>query len=588
MTLLLMLLIAGCARAQTPESVAPESLSPSNWTDEDQAKYAELNYFTFGETVSASGSDGMVIGMSGAPAVRAGLDALQQGGSAADAAMTTALAQVALQPGNFVTYAGIMTMVYYEEETNRVYSMNAAYNVPQGEHDPYSIPSIGDGIPDGRTVLVPGFMAGVEAAHERFGRLPFDVLFEPAIFFAEEGFELDPYHADLMRQYEPILRRLPETESLFTDENGDLFAAGDLFHQPELAATLRAVAANGSTYMYTGPWAEKLVRAVQEHGGTLTMQDMQDYAVIWSEPVAAEYGDYTIYAPGLPAFGGVNMVEGINLWQEAGLMPADPYTDSAESLFWLKQIVRSSYLSTFTPEQLDAMFPDADLSFDSRASRDTARFLWQQIRQDHFPFTTAPSADTHSSAIVAVDREGNIASVVHSINALFWGETGIAIDGVIIPDSAAHQQEMMAVAGAGNRLPDPTNPVIILRDGVPSHAAATIGQVHLEGLPRLLTMLDADLLPAEVIGLPAFLSPDVSVDGSGFAFIDRVITGEFDAEIINEVRRKGQPVTLLPEETSFEELVMLRGWWIGIAVDPNTGDSHGVAPRDFGGYALGY
>ena len=53
-------------------------------------------------------------------------------------------------------------------------------------------------------------------------------------------------------------------------------------------------------------------------------------------------------------------------------------------------------------------------------------------------------------------------------------------------------------------------------------------------------------------------------------------------------RRKGQPVTLLPEETSFEELVMLRGWWIGIAVDPNTGDSPWVAPRDFGGYALGY
>ena len=114
---------------------------------------------------------------------------------------------------------------------------------------------------------------------------------------------------------------------------------------------------------------------------------------------------------------------------------------------------------------------------------------------------------------------------MHSINALFWGETGIAIDGVIIPDSAAHQQEMMAAAGAGNRLPDPTNPVIILRDGVPSCCCNNWTGAP-EGLPRLLTMLDADLLPAVIGCLRFYHTPDVSVDGSGFAFIDRVITGE--------------------------------------------------------------
>ncbi len=177
------------------------NLSPANWAEGELEKYAELGQFRPGSNYLVTGSAGMVTATMGAPAVRAGLEALKQGGSAADAAMVTALAQVALTPGDFITYAGILTMVYYDAATGEVYSMNAAYNAPRDEKDPLSIPAQGSGTPSGRATLVPGFMAGVEAAHKRFGKLPFETLFEPAIYFAQEGFRLDPFRAGLIESH---------------------------------------------------------------------------------------------------------------------------------------------------------------------------------------------------------------------------------------------------------------------------------------------------------------------------------------------------------------------------------------------------
>jgi gamma-glutamyltranspeptidase/glutathione hydrolase len=176
-----------------------------------------------GKNQSATGAKGMVTGTHADPAVRAGLEALKQGGSAADAALVTALGQIALVPGGWITCAGILTMMYYDASTQQVHSLNAAWNVPRDEVDPLSIPDLDSGTPSGRAVLVPGFMAGVQAAHSRFGMLPWQALFEPAIGFAEEGFRIDAFHAYLIEDYKAVLTRLPETRYLFTGEGGEFY-----------------------------------------------------------------------------------------------------------------------------------------------------------------------------------------------------------------------------------------------------------------------------------------------------------------------------------------------------------------------------
>ena len=142
----------GCADA--PSSKA--TLSPARWPDGELEKYTELGRNGDPLHHVAEGTKGMIVSTNEALAIRAGLEALKQGGTAADAAITTSLTQISMAAGCWVSYAGIMTMIYYEAETGRVHSMNAAFNTVREEDDPLSIPPPGN--PSGRTALVPGFM----------------------------------------------------------------------------------------------------------------------------------------------------------------------------------------------------------------------------------------------------------------------------------------------------------------------------------------------------------------------------------------------------------------------------------------------
>jgi gamma-glutamyltranspeptidase / glutathione hydrolase len=211
-------------------------ISPAHWSEADRKHFMALEH-TWGQPKPlACSQKGVVVTHMCGFAVRAGVEALRQGGSAADAALTTALAQIALAAGSFISYAGTMNLVYYEAATGKVSALDAGYNVPMMETEPHSIPS--QPTPGGRTALVPGFMAGLEAAHRRFGKLPFGCLFEPAIYLAEEGFE-----AGLLARWiefrKEVLGRLAETRSVFSKANGEFYQKGDRFRQPELAKTLR-------------------------------------------------------------------------------------------------------------------------------------------------------------------------------------------------------------------------------------------------------------------------------------------------------------------------------------------------------------
>ncbi len=169
----------------------PADVSPDGWADREG--YLALD--TLGVPFLAPcqtlySGKAMIAGLTNPFAVHAGMEMLRAGGNAADAALTTVLAQVALNAGATVSYAGIFTAVYYDAGSQKVYSLNAGWNTPRKEADPLSIPT--QGTASGRTALVPGLMAGVQALHDRFGRRPFAELFEPSIWLAENGFPLPP------------------------------------------------------------------------------------------------------------------------------------------------------------------------------------------------------------------------------------------------------------------------------------------------------------------------------------------------------------------------------------------------------------
>jgi gamma-glutamyltranspeptidase / glutathione hydrolase len=558
-------------------------ISPDTWSPDELKKYSRLQLTYPSPHSSAESSHGMVVVTTDTFAGRIGLEALQRGGSAADAALATALAQVALKGGATVSYAGILMMVYYDAASKKVYSLNAGYNTLQEEKDPTSVPR--DGKPSGRTALVPGFFAGVQVAHDRFGKLPFASILDPAIYLADKGFTVDLLLGAFLNSQKEVLTRLPETRRVFTKENGELYKSGDLFKQPQLAETLRKVAAQGADYIYQGEWAKRFVAAVQNEGGKMTLADLKAYRPIWSEPAQTDYHGYQVYSLGLPSLGGVAVAESLNLLEIADLKRYGHYTTSAEALYDFTQICRiSHYLSRYQPGYFKTSLLGLDLSPESRIKKETSRRLWKKMHEPIWQelFPPAKPQDTehnHSAGVVVVDARGNVAALLHSINGNFWGATGIFVDGISIPDSGVYSQSWIASLKPGARMPEGTNPLIVLKNGKPYLASSVIGDtLHSVTMNHLVNILDFGMDPTKSLSTPNFCGPLFGDDQDKIGLAD----GAFAKNIVDAVIAKGQAIKILPKEQP------RCCYWAAIQIDPKTGNRLGATTPDLNGSATGY
>ena len=545
------------------------------------------------ETTAAHG---MVITTTGTGAAAAGVETLRDGGNAMDAAMTAVLLQPCLAAGSYVSYAGIINVVYFDAASGTVFNLNGGFNTVLGETEPLTIPGINtatllasklesfDSAPSGRTALVPGFFAGVEVAQRRFGKRRFADIVAPAIRCAEQGFVLSPELAGVMKMRESVLRRLPETRDIFT-KKGTLYAAGETFRQPTLAATLRAVAKQGVTpYLYRGDWAKAFVEAVQRDGGKMTRADLEAYQPTWIEPVHTRFNGFDVYAHGLPSMGGVNLILSMNLATAANLVTRPRYSESPLTFFWQLQFAKvANFLAAPGVASQFEKALEFDLSPQARLKPDTAVNLWKLLEAGHMPSIPAPrtTQTAHSDAVVAVDAAGNMAAVVHTINTVNWGSTGIFVGGISIPDSAAFQQPAIAALKPGSRLPDLTNPGVALKDGKPAACFSAIGTgVDVRTLGALVDVLGRGMTPEQAIASPAHGGFDYSRAASG-EIGAMVGVGEFSAEYLEQLRKLGQPV---------REDNTQRGYWIGIGVGTSQPRLRGGKLREMtmGGDAVGY
>jgi gamma-glutamyltranspeptidase/glutathione hydrolase len=302
-------------------------LSPAHWPQVERERLEKQESTSWCPAVARTikTRDGLISSTVSPVSVYAGVQTLKQGGTAADAAATVAITEITRQLGSVVSYAGIFTMLYYDAKSAKVYSLDAGYNSYLHETDPLTIPT-GDLGPlnasakpaetgaKGRETLVPGFMAGVESMQKRFGRLAFKDVFSPAIWYADNGVSVSPILHGFFAMRAGAFARTPEGKAFLQQGTGSAQPkAGDLFLQPELAATLRAVSEQGSQYMYRGKWAEDFVRVVQREGGKVVVEDLQRYQPSWNEPYKATAFGNTIYVNGAPHYGAFALIAGLHL-----------------------------------------------------------------------------------------------------------------------------------------------------------------------------------------------------------------------------------------------------------------------------------
>lgn len=552
---------------------AATDISPASWPKGEYERFIAAQDVDRTTASVATGQKGAVTVAYNGVAARAGLEALKQGGNAMDAAMTAAVTQVAATAGAPISYFGILSLVYYDAKSGQVYTMNAEWNTLKGETSPTTIPgSLNLSTPEGlrgtavsgRTALVGGFLKGVGAAHKRFGKLPFARVFDSAIYIADRGMPVTHHLADKFAFRKEDLSRLPATKAIFMKKDGAAYAAGETFKQPALAATLKAVASQGTDYIYKGPWAKKLVAAVQADGGKMTVEDLAAYDVIWDTPLVANIGAYQIQTNRPPNDGGLNMIEAQQLALASGLATGEHWTKSGAALkkaLDITQLYTLGYLPAAVKSQL---YPGVDFSPAQRITPAYAQDMWKRMQAGAVPYRWKAPAGHHSDDVVAIDAEGNIAALTQSINCVDWGRTAINIDGISIGDPASFQQAAIAKVKPGERLPAPTEQGILFKDGKPLLGFASMGSgLHQRTFQALLNVMYFNMPIDDAINTADFLLPDTDLTNGQLTF--RVPKGRFSKTVLDAVGYRYQEVD--PTDVRFGG----EGLWVGIFRDPKTG-----------------
>ena len=583
--ILLVIVAVGCTAPVAPEP----DLSPATW-EAGYERYMQAQLVDRTSAGVATGTNGAVTVAYNALAARAGLEALKQGGNAIDAAMTAAMAQVALTAGAPISYFGIMSLVYYEAATGEVHTMNAEWNTVLGEDDPMSIPggidlTTEDGIygtaVSGRTALVGGFMKGVGAAHERFGRLPWPQIFEPAIYIAEQGMPISAKTAGYFEARHDDLSRLPETRETLVKADGSAYGEGDVLRQPALAATLRAVATNGTDYMYSGPWAERVVAAIRAEGGKMTLEDLADYEVRWDTPLVAPLGDYELHSNPPPNGGGVAMVEAYNLGLASGMVADGHWTDSPEALRKALDATQMMYIDFLPAEMLQQFFPGMEITAETRVAPEYAAEMWARMEAGAKLSQWTPSGPKHSDDVVVIDSEGNIAAITQSINCVLWGKTAIVVDGISIGDPGSFQQAAIAAAGPGQRLASPTETGVLFKDGQAVLGFASMGSgLHQRTFQGLMNVTQYGMTVEEAVNAADFFSP--LTDPATFQSTFRVIAGGFPSEVLEGTGYGYQQIA--PANVRFAG----EGIWVAISRDPETGELRAASHNRNNSAAVAY
>ena len=558
------------ALLSTQLASAPD-ISPRTWNAADRKHVEELQMKPFAPRARAIQGGSAIICDTGSPiAVYAGMEALKKGGSAGDAAATVALTEIATQLGSYVSYAGVLQLVYFEAKSGKLYSLGAGWNSYRGESDVMSIPASQLGLPglsakgdtnsgsEGRKTLAPGFMAGIEAMHKRFGKLPFEQLFQPAIWYAENGVTVTPLLASYFSSYTKFLARTPEGRLFMNQAGNENSKVRARFVQFALAQTLRGVAKHGAKYMYTGPWGKQFVTAVQKYGGKVTIADMAAYRPTWEEPVATDFGGQRVFAPGGANEGGRQVLEALNFAEEMKLDQQQPYWKSPEVFSRLSRILQFVTVGPHVTPEVAEFQHQHKLRF-SANDRVTKAYTKAMIPMldENQQLTLQPQNSHHSAGVVVVDRWGNVAALVHSINTMPWGTTGIVVGGIPISDAAGFQQNRMIHVKPGGRVPDDMAPVIVIKAGKPVLAVAAVGvSLVPETVRIILGALGNHADPNTLLSAPPLLyNYEAPAPGESYIWKRQLVPdAAYDSEFLQQLQSIGVKV----REETMEQVLALR------------------------------
>jgi gamma-glutamyltranspeptidase/glutathione hydrolase len=282
-------------------------------------------------------------------ATRAGMDMLDKGGSAVDAAIAAQLVLTLVEPQSSGIGGGTF-MLHWHAKNQSLTTFDGRETAPKSATSKLFLDKQGkplrwvDAVVGGKSVGVPGLLASLKMSHDQFGKLPWPELFTPAINLAEQGFIVSPRLEKLLgMNYNPGLHSLPEINHYFFP-NGKKVKAGDLLKNPKLAKSLHSIATDGVEVFYQGWLAKSIVEKVNNSiisPGLLSLEDMANYKAIERAAVCGSYHQYKLCGMAPPSSGGITIIQILAQLQSFDMAKLSP--NSAQAIHLLAQSSRLAF-----------------------------------------------------------------------------------------------------------------------------------------------------------------------------------------------------------------------------------------------------
>ena len=532
-------------------------------------------------TLAQASRNGMVVAQE-TRAARVGVEILEKGGNAVDAAVATSFALAVTYPraGNI---GGGGYMVIHLAGANRQIAIDYRETAPKATTRDMFLDENGD--PDPRksrdsalSIGVPGTVAGLALAHQRFGsgRLTLAELMAPAIRMARDGIPIEDDIADTLPRAETRIGRWPSAAKIFLKPDLTALAPGDLMVQKDLAATLEAIAQHGPRAFYDGPIAEKLAAAIQAAGGIMTAQDLRDYRPILRRPVRGTYRGHRIVSMPPSSSGGVVLIEMLNILEG----------------YKLGSLAQSSRIH-FMSEAMRRAFADRTVYLGDPAvvSAPLGRLMSKRyaatLRESIDPERATPSREVHpelgamregdnTTHFSVIDRFGNAVATTTTLNFSyglgFVAEgTGVLLNNEL-DDFAAKPRSSNAsglvggeanMPGPGKRPLSSMSPTIVLRDGKPLIITGSPGSSRIitTVLQVIVNAVDLNMPIGDAVSNPRFHHqwwPD-----------EIYVEPGLPPGVTTELTARGHKVVPTPRATSANSIMVTRDGFVG-APDPRT------------------
>nr|WP_228497402.1 MULTISPECIES: gamma-glutamyltransferase [Shewanella] len=274
-----------------------------------------------------------------------GVDILKQGGNAVDAAVAVGYALAVTLPRAGNIGGGGFMLVHLAKERKTI-AIDYREVAPSQAHRDMFLNEKGEpnkvlSREHGLAVGVPGTVMGLSMALDNYGTMSLKQVIAPAINLAQNGIEITPDLALSLARLKKRIGQWPSSRAIFYRPDGSNFEIGDKLIQPELAHSLRLIAKQGPNGFYQGETAEKIVAAITQAGGNMSLSDLKNYQAIMRKPVTGDYRGYQIISMPPPSSGGIHLIQMLNILEQFPI--AQLGHNTAETLHLMTEAMKHAY-----------------------------------------------------------------------------------------------------------------------------------------------------------------------------------------------------------------------------------------------------